>query len=315
MVSPPACRRFAATLAALCAVACQADLDKKAEGKVLDVNDAAVTQGLRRTTLANSKSEGLSGLAVDETGAYVAIPERQRHIVRFREAGEVFAVESVIPLNGVRDGLDTESIAFLSPGHFAVGTETHHSRREDAILLVEATATEAHVTDEVELDYNAWGQRAGINHGIEALCAAAGSIIVGTEVVVAEKGRRYAPIARYDFGTHAWSYGKLWLTSNAGKLSSFECKARDDNGIQVLAIERHFGVGRLVRFDVPADGELQDITAVVALDLLPLVQPLPNFEGIAWDKNGDIVLLTDNSNVIVDKPTEVYVIPKGSLAP
>ncbi len=296
------------------AVACSREPDN-ADAKVLEVNKAAATQGIQRSTLAGSTSDGLSGLAVDHDGAYVAIPERQRRIVRFRDEGGVFRVEKTIPLAGVREGLDTEAIAFLSPGHFAVGTETHHSRREDALLLVEVNENEAHVTDEIKLDYNAWGQRAGINHGIEAICAALGSIVVGTEVVVSERGRRYAPIARYDFGTHAWSYGKLWLTSNAGKIASFECRARDDNGIQVLAIERHFGVGRIVRFDVPADGELQEITAVVALDLLPLVQPLPNFEGIAWTKNGDVLLSTDNSNVIVDKPTEIYVIPRDVLVP
>ncbi len=306
--------RSSALIVLACAVACSREPDN-AGGKVLEVNTAAASQGIRRSTLAGSANDGLSGLAVDDTGAYVAIPERQRSIVRFREENGVFKVEKSIPLAGVRDGLDTEAIAFLSPGHFAIGTETHHSRREDALLLIEVNDNEAHVTDEVDLDYNAWGQRAGINHGIEAMCAALGSIVVGTEVVVSEKGRRYAPIARYDFGTHAWSYGRLWLTSNAGKISSFECRARDDNGIQVLALERHFGVGRIVRFDVPADGELQDITAIVALDLLPLVQPLPNFEGIAWTKEGDVLLVTDNSNVIVDKPTELYVIPRSALAP
>ncbi len=298
-----------------CVLGCARESESATEGKVLEVSKPAAKQGIRRVTLAAPGVEGLSGLAVDATGAYWAVPERQRQLVRFREDAEGFKVDKVIPLTGVRKGLDTEALAFLSSGHFAIGTETHHSRREDALLLVEVTENEAHVTDEVELDYNAWGQRAGINHGIEAMCAALGSIVVGTEVVVSEKGRRYAPIARYDFGTHAWNYGKLWLTSNAGKLSSFECRARDDNGIQVLAIERHFGVGRLVRFDVPADGELQDITAVVVLDLLPLVQPLPNFEGVVWNKDGDVMLMTDNSNVIVDKPTEIYVIPKESLAP
>ena len=285
-------------------------------GRVLQVNAAAMAAGIQRTTLAGISPEGLSGLTVDENGAFVAVSERERKIVRFRKNGQFFQTDPQrITISGVRDGLDTEAIAFIQGNTFAIGTETHHGRRDDAILMVEVNGESAHVTDEVQLDYGAWGQRAGINHGIEALCYANGALFIGAEVVVSDRGRRYAPLARYNLDTHAWSYGKLWLSTSSGKISSFECRLGERAGvIEVIALERHFGVGRILRFETTRDGQLQEIEPQLALDLAPLVDPLPNFEGVAWDAKGDLVVLTDNSNVIVDKPTEVLTIPKSALA-
>lgn len=285
-------------------------------GRVLQVNAAAMALGVQRTTLAGVSPDGLSGLTVDDAGSFVAIAERAREIVRFRQDGQFFRADPHrIHVSGVRDGLDTESIAHLQGNTYAVGTETHHGRRDDAILMIEVNGDAARVTDEVQLDYGAWGQRAGINHGIEALCYANGALFIGAEVVVSDRGRRYAPFARYNLDTHAWSYGKLWLTSGAGKIASFECRLGERAGvIEVLAIERHFGVGRVLRFETSRDGQLQEVEPQVAIDLVPLIDPLPNLEGIAWDAKGNLVLLTDNSNVIVDKPTEVITIPASALA-
>lgn len=283
----------------------------------MEVNAAAMALGIQRTTLAGISADGLSGLTVDEKGTYVAIAERHRTLVRFRQDGQMFRTDSKpVAIAGVRDGLDTESIAYIQGNTYAVGTETHHGRRDDAILMVEMTGDTAHVTDEVQLDYGAWGQRAGINHGIEALCYANGALFIGTEVVVSDRGRRYAPFARYNLDTHTWSYAKLWLTTTSGKISSFECRLGERAGvIEVLAIERHFGVGRVLRFETTRDGQLEEVEPQIALDLKPLVDPLPNFEGLAWDAKGNLVILTDNSNVIVDKPTEVLQVPANALAP
>lgn len=298
------------------AVACSREGCNDAKEKTITTGAAAVELGIHRTILSSTDAEGLSGLAVDDHGDFIAVSERDRFLVRFHEDGQEFRAEPRrIPLVGVRQGLDTESIAFMSPGHFAIGTEMHQGRKEDAILLVEMVGDEAHVTDELQLDYGAWGERAGINSGIEALCYADGSLILGSEVVITEHGKRYAPLARYNLQTKAWSYGKLWLTSDAGKLSSLECRPAKPGVIDIIGIERHFGVGRVIRFDAPAEGELQGIQARVALDLIPLIQPLPNYEGSAWDAHGNLVLMTDNSYVIVDKPTEVTMVPATALAP
>ncbi len=249
-----------------------------------------------RSVLQDANAEGLSGLAVDENGNFIAVSERNRFsgaLSRRSSRGLSRRSRSASRSPAYRDGLDTESIAFISPGHYALGTERHEGRQQDAILFLEVNGNEGHVTDEVELDYGAWKQRAGINAGIEAACFADGSLLLGSEVVVTEKGKRYAPIARYTIATKAWSYGRLWLTSDAGKISSLECRNAKDGAIEVIGIERHFGVGRIVRFDVPRQGELKDVQARVALDLIPLIQPLPNYEGITWNAQGDLVLMTD----------------------
>ncbi|MBC7793512.1 MAG: esterase-like activity of phytase family protein [Clostridia bacterium] len=300
----------------LTAVACSRS-ELKEPGRVLEVNAAAMAAGIKRTTLAGVSPEGLSGMTVDGDGAFVAVAERARELVRFRQDGAIFRADPKrILISGVRDGLDTEAIAFIQGNTYAIGTETHHGRRDDAILMVEVEGETAQVTDEVQLDYGAWGQRAGINHGIEALCYANGALFIGAEVVVSDRGRRYAPLARYNLDTHAWSFGKLWLTTATGKVASFECRTgKQAGGIEVIAIERHFGVGRILRFEITRDGQLQELEPQVALDLQRLIDPLPNLEGIAWDARGDLVLVTDNSNVIVTKPTEVVTIPASALAP
>jgi hypothetical protein len=296
------------------AVACWRDGSNSAD-VTLKVSPAAAKLGISRTVLDDGSSEGLSGLAVDEHGDFLAVSERHRFLVRFHSDAAGFRTDPQrIALTGVGDGLDTESIAFIRPGYYAIGTERHEGREQDAVLFIELTGSEGRVVDEARLDYGAWKQRAGINAGIEALCFAAGSLVLGSEVVVTDHAKRFALIARYNISAKAWSYGRLRLTSDAGKLSSIECRDGANGAIETIGIERHFGVGRIIRFDVPREGDIGDLQPHVALDLIPLIQPLPNYEGITWNARGDLVLLTDNSYVIVDKPSEVMVVPKSALA-
>jgi hypothetical protein len=88
--------------------------------------------------------------------------------------------------------------------------------------------------------------------------------------------------------------------------------------IDVLAIERHFDVAHLIRFALPgpdaaptapvttpASRELPPpaaIEPVLVADLAPLIQDRENFEGLVWDGERAIALITDNDWAGVSGP-------------
>jgi hypothetical protein len=70
----------------------------------------------------------------------------------------------------------------------------------------------------------------------------------------------------------------------------------------VIAIERHFGVSRIIHFT------LGDRAATVVRDLVELAAGR-NFEGIARLPDGRIALVNDNQYKTIDGPSQLVIVP------
>lgn len=255
---------------------------------------------------------GVSGLtrATDDADHYWAIPERFHALISLRVPRGPLApaLQKAIPLEGVPDGLDTESLAALSPTRFAAGTEsTTSGRATDEILFIELQGESARVTGHLALPWTAWGEgvRAEDNRGIEALCAVEGSLWAAGEFTWKEQGARVAPLGRVDPATGAVTPYRLRLTSSTGKISALACRRDRAGALEAVAIERHYGVARILRFPLPAAPQPDPIQPTVAIDLAAVLGDVPNFEGIAWDGDDHALLISDNQMAIVIGPTVV----------
>jgi hypothetical protein len=123
-----------------------------------------------------------------------------------------------------------------------------------------------------------------------------------------EDGRRFAPVGRYDMAAERWTAFRLWLTSSTGKISALSCRTRGAR-IQVLAIERHFGISRLLEFDVPRDGSGGDLEPELVMDLAAEVEGDPNLEGVTWTLDGRVVLVLDSQWGDERSPNGLVVLP------
>lgn len=246
--------------------------------------------------------DGLSGLTIDGEGHAIAVAERGTALVRIDD-GAV----GTIPLDGVPDGLDTESIAWLGGERFALGTESmDESRDGDAVLVVERANDRARVVDRFELPYSLLGIEAEENRGIEGLCFVPGDdvLLAGMENVVEQDGHRFTPLA-VRRGDRWVSRVLVRLGSETGKISALDCR-RDGDAIDVFAIERHYGVMRVVRFAL-REGDTR-VTPRVVYDLAGQLEGDPNLEGIARDGD-ELVLINDNHHGRRSGPTERLRLP------
>ena len=75
--------------------------------------------------------------------------------------------------------------------------------------------------------------------------------------------------------------------------------------LEVVAIERHYGVAWLLYFGVPLQGELGERKARSVFDLGTLVRGVPNMEGVVFLPDGRFAVITDNDTGGVTGPTEV----------
>ncbi|MEZ4340453.1 MAG: esterase-like activity of phytase family protein [Sandaracinaceae bacterium] len=250
--------------------------------------------------------DGLSGLTMDGEGHAIAVAERGTALVAIEDR----AVR--IPLEGVPAGIDTESIAWLGEDRFALGTESmDESRHADLVLVVERANGRARVVDRIELPYSLLGITAEENRGIEGLCFVAdgGVLLAAMENVVERGGQRFAPlgIRRGDRWT---GRALVRLTSETGKLSALDCR-RDGDAIDVLAIERHYGVMRVLRFALregdTCEGDIE-LTPRVIYDLAGQLDGDPNLEGLVRDGD-ELVLIVDNHHGRRTGPNEVLRLP------
>jgi len=243
---------------------------------------------------------GVSDLSVDDRGVVWAIPERDR------ELDEIALPAATVvhhPLDGVPDGDDTEALAWLGDGRFALGTEGGHARTA-GVLFAERSGDRYVVTRSRPLSSQELGVELGVNRGAEAICGRDGDLVVGIETVGRlPDGTRWAPLARLT--GDRLTVTKLRLTTDTGKLSALTC-AFDGDVIHALAIERHYGVSRILRFDL-APGATE-VTPAVELDLGPVLNDTLNLEGIARLPDGRLVLVNDNQGGTVDGPTELLVL-------
>jgi hypothetical protein len=254
---------------------------------------------VERVRISHLGGVGLSGTTLDGEGRLWAVAERARMMVAIERRRSGKPEQQPVPLRGVPEGLEAESLAWLGANRFAIGTEQRGPpRREDLVLLAELRGTEVVVTGSLRLDYQAlWGILAPDNQGIEGLCAAGGQLVAGGEPVIRDRGRRFAPLARRADDDDDWTPHLVELTSKAGKLAALDCwMAPDRDALQVIGIERHYGITRVIQFTLPLDDTPRRLSARVLHDLSARFASMPNVEGIVR-VGAELVLVTDHDSL------------------
>lgn len=254
---------------------------------------------------------GLSGLTRDGEGVLWAVGEMGDSALRIDPT--TFVVRHY-PVVGCPSKTDLEALAWIGDGRFVVGTETREAgRAEDVLLYGRFEGGQFVVGSTDACDYGLWRLTASDNHGIEGVCHLDGVLMLATELTDQQRGRRWAPIAMVDIETQTWTAHRVGLTSKTGKLAALSCRVINGTP-QAMAVERHFGVSRLLRFDMPKGKQSAWIEPRVVADLSKLIDPLPNFEGLVWDKDGSVVLLSDNEHRgVIRGPSRLYFVPASAL--
>jgi hypothetical protein len=267
--------------------------------------------GPGRIVTLDTDVRGLSGLTVDDHGAFWASGEDGDAVVRIDP--ETFGVTRYAVAAGLT-GTDLEAMAWVDGTRFVLGTETQEKGRlRDAILDGRLDAERFAVASVGNLDYARWHLAAPDNRGIEGICHVDGVLVLATELAEVQRGRRWAPLGMFDPKTQTWAAHRVGLTTKTGKLAAIDCRIAD-GAVEALAVERHYGVSRLLRFTIPQGPEGQWIEPSVATDLSELIRPLPNFEGLVWMKDGSAVVVTDNKHRRTPRePSRLYFIPASAI--
>ncbi len=262
---------------------------------------------------------GISGLCKSSDGRYLAVPERVRKLFPFTMDARGHTPHQAIPITGVPEGVDLESIACLPEGRLAFGTEVQiDGRDEDAILLAQLGTKVEVEKATLRFDYRPFSISASRNRGVEALCYAQGLLLAASEQIGEHEGRRFAPLGVYDWVEKRWRYARLLLSSKTGKVSGMTCQ-RGARGVEVVAIERHYEVVNLLRFDVallaPAGEALKTVRPEVLQELGPQYPDSPpNFEGLAFHSRA-LLLIADNDYGGKSGPTELLVLEPARRYP
>jgi hypothetical protein len=244
---------------------------------------------------------GMSDLSIDDRGVLWAIAERDREVAEI-ELGKPPRVK-LHPLDGIATATDTEALAWLGDGKFAIGTEGADEPTA-AILFAEMAGDHLKVTRTRMLSSRELGVELLVNHGIESICGRGDELLAATEGVGRlPDGTRYAALVRLRGET--LSVAKVRLTSEVGKLSALSCTFAPDGTADVVAIERHYGVSRILHFTV-GRGDVE-VTPRIELDLARILHDSLNLEGIARLPDGRLVAINDNQSKIVSGPTELLV--------
>jgi hypothetical protein len=247
---------------------------------------------------------GMSDLSIDNRGVMWAIAERERAVLEL----ELGRPPVVHPLEGVPAGIDTEAIAWLGEGLLAIGTEGNTSPTA-SIMFAELRDQRVIVTRTRRLtsaDFS--GIELTNNHGIEAMCANGPNELLAASESVGKlpDGTRYSALVRLrDDAVHVT---RVRLTTDRGKLSALYCTFAADGTAQVIALERHYSVSRILSFTVKRDDA--EITPVVERDLAPILNDSLNLEGIVRLPDGRLVAINDNQGKTVTGPTELLVFAK-----
>jgi SdiA-regulated protein len=235
---------------------------------------------------------GVSDLAMDPRGLLWAIPERDRVLLEI--SPDTYRI-SAHPLDGVPDGLDTESVTWVGPGRFAIGTEGEDVASA-SVLFVEVLGNRYMVTSERPITNAEVGLEMTPNHGAEGICGKGDDLWVAIESRgTLPNGDKWAPLVHLHDGKVETS--RLHLTTQTGKLSALWC-----NGSDAYAIERHYGVHRILHFML-GPGEL---VPAVAVDLDSIFHGAYNLEGLVRLPSGKFVLVNDNQGHTAEGPTRLF---------
>ncbi len=268
-------------------------------------------RGPGRIVTLDTDVAGLSGLTLDDHGAFWASGEDGDAVVRIDPTTFAVTRFSVI---GRPPEAELEAMSWVDGTRFMLGTETQEKGRLSDVILDGRLDHGSFVVAPIgHLDYARWLLTAPDNRGIEGICHVDGVLVLATELVERQQGRRWAPVGMFDPKTQSWTAHRVALSSKTGKLAAMSCRVIEGS-IVALAVERHFGVSRLLRFNIPQGPEAQWIEPIVAADLSELISPLPNFEGLAWMEDGSAVLITDNQYRRGPRePSRLYFIPASAI--
>ncbi len=263
----------------------------------------------RRLTLALGDSVGVSGSATANDGTLYAVAERQRFLLALKLTdGTPGLGAQPLPIDGVPEGADTESMTWIRPGLFAFGTETQEDgRADDVVLLASVGPDRVSVTDRLVVHYADFGLTPYGNQGLEGLCSVDETLLVAAETPISTRTGRYAALFRTSLSERRWYMARLHLSTSTGKISALDCR-RDGEQMQVVAIERHYGTAKLLMFRMPVLGPLTDLEPRVVADLDAIVAGVPNMEGVTFAGAGQVVVLVDNDNGGITGPNEALVI-------
>lgn len=269
----------------------------------------------RAVKLHDSELTGVSGLAVSG-GDLLVVTESSHRFLRLESDSEgTYRVAAEKPVSGVAKRRDLESLARLGPGQYAFGTEVKDPKKVARIYFATETESTVTSTHSVKLKVKKlFGMRAKDNQGIEGLCASDGYLVAAIETVrETEDGRRLAPIAVMAPGARGFAPAWVHLLTETGKLSSIHCR-RVDDALEVIAIERHYGVMRVIGFRVPLAPQGEVLEATMLVDLQSVYEALgePNFEGIERLDDGTLVLVSDNDHGGRDGPTVLLFVSKSA---
>jgi hypothetical protein len=282
-------------------------------GRTVDAQRAAVT--FDRVTLDTGGVHGLSGLAVDADGALWTVAERGKAVFRVELDGtRVHAITRHDVL--IEDGRDLESLAWQG-GQMWAGLETRGDAVEIVALVPNPDGNGDHyrTIPFAEITSAEAGTRVGDNHGVEGLCIAGDWLLAAVEAAGSDAAGRWAPLAMIARGAADGNRRifRLRLSSATGKISGLDCRRDAAGKIEVIAIERHFEVTRLLYFAFdPASPLVKDpdvdIVPRIALDLGPTLRGALNLEGIAWLPDGRVALVVDNQYGRITGPDELLLL-------
>ena len=268
---------------------------------------------LSRIPLTVEGVSGLSGLTTDGNGHLWTVSERDWALVEFHDGHVLRTV--TLPKMGTE--VDIEAITWLGANRFALGTERDLQRETDDIVEVTVIGDTAQISQRWPLSYPPLGLNPEPNEGVEALCALGGDwlLAIGEPVVVdADTGVRKAPMWRVTTSGKGITHGWLELTSEEGKIAALACRPMGDEAYEILAIERHFGVMRIVGFELfGSEPAASRHVARLHVELVDQIDGNPNLEGITFGPDKAIWLVVDNAWRRVRGPNEL--VRLGRLPP
>ena len=260
---------------------------------------------MTRVPLTIQAVNGLSGLTTDGNGHLWTVSERDWALIEFHK-GDILRKVS-LPMMG--EEIDLEAITWLGGNRFALGSERDLERDQDDIIEIAVIGDTATIRQRWPLFYHPLKLSPEPNEGVEALCALGDDwlLAIGEPVVVDEAtGERRAPMWRVTTSGKGITHGWLRLTSEEGKIAALACRPMGDDAYDIIAIERHFGVMRIIGFELfGAEPAASTHTARLHVELVDRIEGNPNLEGITWGNDGAVWLVVDNAWRRVRGPNEL----------
>ena len=265
---------------------------------------------VRMDALPETLPPGLSGLSWLPDGRLLAVSERASQVVLLdpsrRKAPESLSVQDV------PEGLDLEAVAHLGGDRVAFGTESQASGRTSDVVLVGTLGPKGiRVSQAIDLAWTPFGMKPAANRGVEAVCAAGGTLVAVAEEVGSVDGQRFAPVWLRDLGGGTGRTARLLLSSDEGKVSGIACRPGPDREVVITGLERHFSSRRIVTWTLSLD-EAAPVVPSRTMDLAEALGSEPlNPEGLALDPAGGLWIVSDNDYGGVSGPAMLLHIPPG----